>query len=108
MARVRLVAALGLALAAGLALMYLDTRPGFDDSAMLVAGIVGAAFLGVLMDGSGDPRRAVAVALLVGIWIPLVEIAPAGNVASLIALVFAAAGAIGGWLVLHGTAAARA
>ncbi|MBI2780458.1 MAG: hypothetical protein HYX55_01520 [Chloroflexi bacterium] len=99
MARLRPPLAFGLALVAGLVLMFMDTRPAFDDTAITVVGLVGAAFLAVVIDGSADLRRALALALLVGIWIPIVEIALSGTFGSVMALVFAGAGAVAGLLV---------
>ena len=85
-------------------LMFMDTRPAFDDTGITVVGLIGAAFLAVVIDGSADLRRALALALLVGIWIPIVEIALPGTFGSVMALVFAGVGAIAGVLVTRALA----
>ena len=104
MARLRPGLAFGLALVAGVLLMYMDTQPAFDDTAITVLGLIGAAFLAVVIDGSADLRRALALALLVGIWIPIIEIALPGTFGSVMALVFAGAGALAGLLVTRAVA----
>jgi len=86
--------------------MFMDTRPAFDDTGITVVGLIGAAFLAVVIDGSADVRRALALALLVGIWIPIIEIALPGTFGSVMALVFAGAGALAGLVVARATAGA--
>jgi hypothetical protein len=92
-----------LAVALGFGIATLDARSGWDDTG-ITAGLLalaGAASTLVL----GGPRGAVGwllasgAAVLVGIWIPLLEIAPAGDLAPLASLLFAAVGAAVGHLI---------
>jgi hypothetical protein len=99
MARLRAPIAFGFALVAGLVLMFMDMRPAFDDTGITVVGLLAASFAAVVIDGSADLRRALALALLVGVWIPIVEIALPGTFGPVIALVIAAAGALAGLVV---------
>ena len=85
-----------LALAAGLAIGLLDSRPGWDDTG--ITAILLAVAAGLLAAASG--RRPWLWAILVGIWVPLLEIPAGGSVASLLALAIAAFGAVVG----HGLA----
>lgn len=101
MVAVRAVLAMIVATVAGLGLAILDAQPGFDATAITAIGLAVAAFVAVLIDGSGRPLRVAMLAVLVGIWIPLVEIAPPGNLTPLLALVFAAAGAAVALLALR-------
>jgi hypothetical protein len=61
-----------------------------------------AGFGAVLLDGSGRGLRAVMLAVLVGIWIPVLELSPAST-GPLLALGFAAAGAAAGFVALRAT-----
>lgn len=101
MAALRALAAIALAIVAGLGLLILDSGPDFDDTAIIAIGLAVAAFVVVLIDGSGRVLRVATLAVLVGIWIPVLEIAPVGTYGPLLALAFAAAGAIAGMLVLR-------
>lgn len=79
----------------GLLLAWLDTRPNWDDTAVLLGLILAAtAFLGIRA-----PRRAWIWALAVGGWIPLLELLRSANLAPLVALVVAFAGAYAGAFV---------
>lgn len=99
---IRPLLAVGLGTLAGLALAILDSSPGYDSTGITAVGLASAAFAVVLIDGSGRVLRIGLLACLVGIWVPLVEIAAAGTYAPLAALIFAAAGAIAGWLLVRG------
>ena len=99
MAVLRALAAIVLAVVAGLGLLILDTGPDF--AAITAIGLALAGFAVVLLDGSGRVLRVATLAVLVGIWIPVLEIAPAGTYGPLLALAFAAAGALAGMLVLR-------
>ena len=90
--------ALALALAAGLAIGWVDSRPGWDATGLTVLALLVAA--GVA--SSIAPKRALAVAVLVGLPTPLLEL---GNDAALAALGFAVAGSLLG--VAVGRASAR-
>ena len=101
MAVLRALVAIVLAVLAGLGILILDSGPDFDDTAITAIALALAAFVVVLIDGSGRVLRVATLAVLVGVWIPVLEIAPAGTYAPLLALAFAAAGAIAGMLVLR-------
>ena len=82
------------AVAVGLALGYIDSRPGWDDTGVMAFALLVAAFvLGALA-----PRRPWAIALAVGIWIPLFGIIGGRNYGAALALAFALAGAYAGSL----------
>jgi hypothetical protein len=74
---------------------YIDSRPTWDDTGVLAVSIaIVCAVLSYLY-----PRRPWIWALAVGVWIPLHNLIHNGNVGSILALVFAAAGAyLGAWL----------
>lgn len=96
MAVIRALLAIGLAILFGLGLTVLDTSPGYDATGITAAGLAIASFVVVLIEGSGRVLRVAMLAVLVGIWIPVLEIAIAGTFAPLAALAFAAGGAIAG------------
>ncbi len=73
------------ALAFGLAIGWLDSRPGWDSTGITVVSIA----LVAAISGWSAPRRWWLTGLLVGAWVPLLEVTTAGNVASLAALVIA-------------------
>jgi len=100
-----LVAAI-VAIVAGLLIAVLDSQPGFDDTGVTAVGLAIAAFAAVMIDGSGRPLRVAMLAVMVGIWIPLAEIALPGAFAPLLALVFAAAGAALGLVAIRAGAPA--
>lgn len=79
--------------ACGFALAWLDSRPGWDDT-----GITATALM--LVSGSFAfvaGRRPWLWALLVGAWVPALEIPGTAGAASLLALAFAAFGAACGY-----------
>ena len=86
---------LAAAVLAGLFLAYVDSRPSWDDTGILAFGILIVCGLITLL----GYRRPWVIALAVGMWIPLHGIFITHNYGSLLALVFAFAGAYGGWLV---------
>ena len=93
---------LPVALAVGIMLAYVDSRPSWDDTGVMAFAVLGAAFvLGALA-----PHRPWAIALAIGAWIPLLGIATHANYASLLALVFAFGGAYDGSLFRRVAAAA--
>ena len=78
--------ALPLALAAGIAIGWVDSRPTWDDTGVTAfALLVAAGLIGALA-----PRRAALVALCVGLPTPLLEL---HDHAAFAALAFAAVGA---------------
>ena len=82
------------AVGAGLALAVIDSRPGFDDTAITAVGLALGAGLAALISG----RRPWLWALAAGIWVPLVEFRDLTNGGQLLALGFASGGAAIGWL----------
>jgi hypothetical protein len=77
----------------GLLLAFIDSRPDWDDTAILVFGIlISGGVLEVLCQ-----RRPWLLALLLGVWIPLWGILVSRNYASLLALAFAFMGVYIGW-----------
>jgi hypothetical protein len=72
----------------GLFFAYVDSRPTWDDTGVLVFGIATAA----ASFGFIRPERLWLWALAIGGWVPAYNIANSGQFASLIAVPFAAAG----------------
>jgi hypothetical protein len=92
------------ALAGGLTIAFIDSRPTWDDTAITV----GALFTLSASIAAIAGRRPWLWGLLVGLWIPIFEIRPGLPVAPLAALVFALIGSVLGWVVgqfLRGPAA---
>jgi len=87
-----------IAAAAGLFSLYVDTRPTWDDTGVLVFGILFVCGLLALI----GYHRPWLLALAVGIWIPLHGIIVAHSFGSIIALVIAFVGAYAGWGVRAG------
>ncbi len=92
------------AIGAGLAIAFMDSRPGWDDTGVTAGALAIAALVAVLIEGSGRVLRVAAIAVLVGIWIPIFEIAAPGAYGSLLAFVFSAVGAFIGWVIVRGLA----
>jgi hypothetical protein len=83
------------ALAAGVVLAWMDTRPSFDDTGVLAVLLFLAGATAAIV-GRDRPWL---WALLVGAPVPLAELAQGGSLASLTAVAFAAAGAVAGYLI---------
>ena len=81
------------AVAAGLAVALLDSRPNWDDTGITAVLLFATAFVVAAVAG----RRPWLWALLVGGWTPLLEVTTAGAAGSLIAMVIAALGAGAGY-----------
>ena len=92
-ARRRELVAIPLAIGAGLAIAVLDSRPGWDDTGITAVLLVAAAFASTVLAG----RRPWLWAVLVGGWIPMLEIPSSGQPGSAVALLFSAAGALAGY-----------
>jgi hypothetical protein len=76
-------------LALGLVIAYVDSRPNWDDTGITALAIfTSCALWGVL-----GPNRPWLWALVIGSWISVYGIASASNYGSLLALLFAFAGA---------------
>jgi hypothetical protein len=80
------------ALALGLVIAYVDSRPNWDDTGITAL----ALFVCCALCGALVPKRPWLWALAIGAWIPIAGITMAGNFGSLLALVFAFAGAYAG------------
>jgi hypothetical protein len=77
-----------LACGAGILIALVDSSPGWDDTGVTVATILGASAL----FGAFRPDRAISSAFAVGIWVPAFEVRSTGNFGSLLALAMALAG----------------
>ena len=77
------------ALATGIAIGYLDSRPGWDDTGITV----GLLALGAAVVAAADGRRPWLWAVLVGLPLAVIEVPSSGSAAPLAALLFAAVGA---------------
>jgi hypothetical protein len=89
---------LAIAVLAGLFSAYVDSRPTWDDTGILAAGLLVVSGLLTLL----GHRRPWLIALAVGIWIPLHDIYLSHDVRMLLVLLFPLIGAYGGWLVRMG------
>jgi hypothetical protein len=96
------ILALVVAVVAGIGIAVIDSRPGWDDTGITAALLAIAALVAVLIEGSGRVVRVAALAVLVAIWIPILEIAAPGAYGSLLAFVFSGVGAFIGWVVVRG------
>jgi hypothetical protein len=84
---------LAIALASGLLIAYVDSRPTWDDTGITVfALLVTSAIIGLLVQ-----RRPWLYALAVGLWIPLWGIIHAQNASMLLVLLFPFVGVYAGW-----------
>ena len=89
---------LAIAVLAGLFSAYVDSRPTWDDTGILVGGLLLASGLLTLL----GHRRPWLIALSVGIWIPAYEIIKSNDFMMLVILLIPLIGAYGGWLVRLG------
>jgi hypothetical protein len=81
------------ALASGLLIAYVDSRPTWDDTGITVfALLVASGIIGMLVQ-----RRPWLYALAVGLWIPLWGIIHTQNFSMLLVLLFPFAGVYAGW-----------
>ncbi len=90
--------------AGGIGVAFFDSRPGYDDTGVTAGLLAVVALIAVLIEGTGRVVRVVAIAVLVGIWIPIFEVAAPGTYGPLLAFVFSAVGAFIGWVVVRGVA----
>jgi len=86
------------AVLAGLFSAYVDSRPTWDDTGVLVGGILLISGLLTLL----GHRRPWLIALAIGIWIPARQIYLTHDFKMLIILLIPFIGAYGGWLVRLG------
>lgn len=89
---------LGVAVLAGLFSAYVDSRPHWDDTGILVGGLLLVSGLLTLL----GHRRPWLIALAIGIWIPIYEIYLTHDIKMLVILLIPFIGAYGGWLVRLG------
>jgi len=89
---------LAVAVVAGLFSMYVDSRPNWDDTGVLVLGILIISALITLL----GHRRPWLIALAIGIWIPLRNIYLSHDLMMLIILLIPTVGAYLGWLLRLG------
>jgi hypothetical protein len=99
----RTIAAAAIALVGGIGIALMDSSRGFDDTGITAVGLLLVAALAAALDG----RRPLLWAVLVGAWIPLLEIPAARSSAPLAALVFAGIGAVAGHLAARGLSSPR-
>lgn len=97
-ATARIAVAAAVAVIGGLAIAYVDSRPSYDDTGVTAVLLITVAAISAAIGG----KRPWLWATLVGGWTPLIEIATGGSTGSLLALVFAAAGAAVGYLAARG------
>lgn len=83
------------AIALGVVIAAVDSRPTWDDSAITAAALVLAAATVAAIDG----RRPWLWAALTGLPLPLIEVPATGSTAPAIALLFTAIGAAAGFVV---------
>jgi len=95
----KLIALFILALALGACITYVDNQPSWDDTGVTALAIC----LTAALFGFASPRWAWVWALAIGSWIPLFGVLRTGNYGSLLALLFAFAGAYGGMLLRKAT-----
>lgn len=84
--------ALAIAVVVGMFFAWVDSRPTWDDTGVLVMAIV----LSSAMFAALAPQRPWLIALAVGAWIPLHNIIAGGDWGTAITIVFALVGAYAG------------
>lgn len=89
---------LAIAVLAGLFSAFVDSRPAWDDTGILVGGLLLVSGLLTLL----GHRRPWLIALAVGIWVPVYEIIKSHDFMMLVILLIPLIGAYGGWLVRLG------
>ena len=82
----------------GLFLAYIDSLPTWDDTGILVGGLLLVSGLLTLL----GHRRPWLIALAVGLWIPLHDIYLSHDFRMLVVLLFPLVGAYAGWAVRLG------
>jgi len=87
-----------LAITGGLAIAYMDSRPGYDDTGVTAVLLISVAAVAAAIGGT----RPWLWAVLMGAWTPLIEISSTGSTGSVLALAFAGAGAAVGYLAARG------
>ena len=86
------------ALVAGIAIAFLDSRPGWDDTGITAVCLAVAAAFAAAIAG----RRPWLWAIASGIWVPLVEVRSLEIGGPFLSFSFAGVGAAVGWLMVQG------
>lgn len=94
----RTLVAGALAIIGGLALAYMDSRTGYDDTGVTAVLLIAVAAVAAAIGAT----RPWLWAILVGAWTPIIEIGAGGSTGSLLAIVFAGVGAAIGYLAARG------
>ena len=94
----RTLVALVIALIVGIGVASIDSRPGWDDTGITAVLLIAGAAVAAAVSG----RTPWLWAILVGIWVPAIEIPASGATASLAAIVFASIGATLGFALSRG------
>ncbi len=81
------------AVGAGLAIAWFDSRLTWDDTGITAVALLGTTAAVAALSG----RRPLLWAILVGAWTPLLEIPGTGDPAALLALAFALVGSLIGY-----------
>jgi hypothetical protein len=87
----------------GLLIAWIDSRPNWDDTGITAF----ALFASCGLFGAFMPKRPWFWAIAIGIWIPIFGVVMHRNFGSLLALVFAFAGAYAGSLLHKALASSR-
>jgi hypothetical protein len=91
--------ALTISVVAGLVIGFIDSRPGFDATAITAVLLALAAGLATTL----DPRRWLLWTAIVAGPLVVLEVLPSNSPAPMAALVFAGVGAAAGWLAARGS-----
>ena len=91
----RLIVGLAIAVVAGIAIGYVDSRPGWDDTGITAVSLLLAGGIAAFM----ARRLPWLVALAAGIWVPLFELPFLASGGPVAALAFAGVGAAIGWFI---------
>ncbi len=91
----RLAVALAISLIGGIAIGWMDSRPGFDDTGITVFSLLLASGIAAAVAG----RAPWLFAISTGVWVGVFELSGLTGGGPLAALAFSAVGATVGWLV---------
>ena len=95
------VAAALIAVGGGVAVAWLDSRPGFDDTGVTAVALAMIAAVAAAVAG----RRPVVWAIAAGAWVPILEVRDVATSGALLALAVSGVGATVGWLLVARTGA---
>jgi hypothetical protein len=91
----RLVVGLAIALVAGIAIGYIDSRPGWDDTGVTAVSLLLVAGVAAFVAG----RAPWLVAIAAGIWVGAFEMSFIASGGPVAALALSGIGAAIGWLI---------